>query len=299
MKEIFATIIQQFLKTKGTIITFSEFSTRYASSDIERLFDLYSVFDGFDNAQICENLAESIRQNLLVPYDAIAANLSFDKDTNSALYLLAKNNRKRYSINRKIGHFKAQSIINALLKAGILSLEKSKEQKPELLKGQKLKKHLKNYTIQDKLLFKDHFTRFFFRFLKPNEALIRAGEFDRVLELIFAEFEHYQSLCFELLSKELLQKKFELENVSSFWHRDIEVDLYYKDSDFCFIGEVKFKNRKICKNIFHLLQSKAKALDIKPDFYIIFSKSGFSNEFERKKERNLLLFDINDCKELI
>ena len=234
-----------------------------------------------------------------MPYDAIAANLSFDKDTNFALYLLAKNNRKRYSINRKIGHFKAQSIINSLLNAGILSLEKSKEQKPELLKGQKLKKHLKNYTIQDKLLFKDHFTRFFFRFLKPNEALIRAGEFDRVLKLIFAEFEHYQSLCFELLSKEFLQKKFELENVSSFWHMDIEVDLYYKDSDFCFIGEVKFKNRKICKNIFHLLQSKAKALDIKPDFYIIFSKSGFSNEFERKKERNLLLFDINDCKELI
>lgn len=87
--------------------------------------------------------------------------------------------------------------------------------------------------------------------------------------------------------------------MSSFWHRDIEVDLYYKDSEFCFMGEVKFKNRKICKNIFHLLQNKAKALDIKPDFYIIFSKSGFSNEFARKKERNLLLFDINDCKELI
>ena len=286
-------------KNKGKIITFSEFGASYVCDDIEQLFDLYSVFDGFKGFEPCADLAASIRQNLLLPYDEIAQNLSFDKDTNFALYLLAKNNRKRYSINRKIGHFKAQSIINSLLNAGILSLEKSKEQKPKLLKGQKLKKHLKNYTIQDKILFKDHFTRFFFRFLKPNEALIKAGEFDKVLELIFSEFEHYQSLCFELLSKEFLQKKFELESVSSFWHRDIEVDLYYKDNEFCLMGEVKFKNRKICKNIFHLLQNKAKALDIKPDFYIIFSKSGFSNEFARKKERNLLLFDINDCKELI
>ena len=236
---------------------------------------------------------------MLENYAQIKQKFDFDIETNFALLMLAKNNRKRYSINRKIGHFKAQSIVNFLLNLGILSLEKSHEQKPKLSKGQRLKKRLKNYAIQDKLLFKDHFTRFFFRFLKPNEALIERGEFDRVLELIFREFEHYQSLCFELLSKELLQKKFSLQNVSSYWQRDIELDLYYKDSELCLLGEVKFKNRKICKNIFNLLQSKAKALNIKPDFYIIFSKSGFSNEFERKKERNLLLFELGDCKELL
>lgn len=260
---------------------------------------MYAVFDGLNDVRFRDDLAQSIKQNLLIPYEMIARRFDFDKQTNFALFLLAKNSRKRYSINRKIGHFKAQNIINTLLNAGILSLEKSKEQKAPLIKGQKLKKHLKHYTIQDKILFKDNFTRFFFRFLKPNEALIKQGEFDRVLKLIFKEFEHYQSFCFELLSKEFLQKKFKLQNISSFWHRNIELDLYYKDKAFCFIGEVKFKNRKICKNIFKLLQNKAKYLDIKPDFYIIFSKSGFSNEFERKKERNLLLFDLNDCKELI
>ena len=237
--------------------------------------------------------------NLLENYDKIKADLEFDKDTNFALLMLAKNKLKRYSINRKLGHFKAQSIVNSLLNSGILSLEKSLETKPTLSKGQRLKKCLKNYTIQDKLVFKDNFTRFFFRFLKPNEDLIEAKEFDKLLELIFKDFEHYQSLCFELLSKELLQKKFSLKQVSSFWQRDIELDLYYKDEDLCLLGEVKFKNRKICKNIFNLLQGKARALNIKPDFYIIFSKSGFSNEFERKKERNLLLFELDDCKELL
>ncbi|TQR56908.1 hypothetical protein DMC01_08770 [Campylobacter troglodytis] len=280
-------------------MSFSEFSQRHSCKDLARLFDFYTVFEGFEEAEFCEDLSQSIRVNLLENYAKIKADLEFDKDTNFALLMLAKNKLKRYSINRKLGHFKAQSIVNSLLNSGILSLEKSLETKPTLSKGQRLKKCLKNYTIQDKLVFKDNFTRFFFRFLKPNEDLIKAKEFDRVLELIFKDFEHYQSLCFELLSKELLQKKFSLKQVSSFWQRDIELDLYYKDEDLCLLGEVKFKNRKICKNIFNLLQGKARALNIKPDFYIIFSKSGFSNEFERKKERNLLLFELDDCKELL
>lgn len=290
-----------FLKIlqKGRKITFSKFSAKHDWQDLERLFDYYSVFDGLGEVPFYDSLSEAIRRNLLENYAQIAENLDFDKDTNFALFILAKNNRKRYSINRKIGHFKAQSIINSLLNSGLLVLEKSKEPKIERHKGQKLKKSLKNYAVQDKVLFKDHFTRFFFRFLKPNEALIAAGEFDKVLELIFRDFEHYQSLCFELLSKEVLQKKFALENVSSYWHRDIELDLYYKDSEFCILGEVKFKNRKICKNIFNLLQSKAKALNIKPNYYIIFSKSGFSGEFERKREKNLLLFDLRECEKIL
>lgn len=287
------------IKQKGRKITFKEFTQKHECEDLQRLFDFYSVFDGFEKVRFYGTLSESIIENLLKNYTQIAKNLDFDKDTNLALFILAKNNRKRYSINRKIGHFKAQSIINTLLNSGLLVLEKSKEPKIDRLKGQKRAKALKHYVVQDKLLFKDHFTRFFFRFLKPNEALIELGEFDKLLELIFRDFEHYQSLCFELLSKEVLQKKFALKNVSSYWHRDIELDLYYKDSEFCILGEVKFKNRKICKNIFNLLQSKAKALNIKPDYYIIFSKSGFSGEFARRRVPNLLLFDLNDCKEFL
>ncbi|TQR33162.1 hypothetical protein DMB92_03310 [Campylobacter sp. MIT 99-7217] len=240
----------------------------------------------------------SIKELLLPSYEELNKGFDFDKDTSFALYLLAKNTRKRYSINRKISHFKANAIIKNLLQKGILSLEKSKEEKPLLLKNQKVKKDLRHYTIQDKLLFNTQFSRFFFRFLKPNENLIKNQCYDEVIELIKKDFDNYQSFCFEELCREFLEFKLDIKGVSSFWNKDIELDLYYEDVNLCFVGEVKL-NRKICKNVFNLLQNKAKSLFIKPDFYVIFSKFGFSQEILKNQERNLLLFDLEDFKELI
>ena len=278
-------------------MSFSQFAKKHKNLSLDELVSFYSVFDGLD-LSFEKDLMSSIKELLLLNYDELESAFKFDEKTSYALFLLAKNNRKRYSINRKISHFKASSIIKNLLEAGVLELEKSKEQKPVLLKNQKLKKNLRNYTIQDKVLFKNEFARFFFRFLKPNERLIRAGTFDEVLRFIELELEHYQSFCFEKLCREFLEKKFQITQVSSFWDKNLELDLYFKDENLCFVGEVKFKKRKICKNIYTLLQNKAKSLCIKPDFYVIFSKNGFSKEFQKSKEKDLLLFDLNDFMQI-
>lgn len=64
----------------------------------------------------------------------------------------------------KIQHFKALSTLKYLLRAGIIKLEHSKEAKRIKDKRQKLKKELRSYVIQDKIIFANHFTRFFFIF---------------------------------------------------------------------------------------------------------------------------------------
>ncbi|WP_243832620.1 DUF234 domain-containing protein [Campylobacter sp. US33a] len=262
--------------------------------------DLYSVFDGFSPLENTDdNIFTLIEREILNNYQEIQTWFKFDHKTNQALNLIAKNNRKRYSINKKINHFKANSIINELLLSQILYLEKSKEKKIIRNKRQKLKKHLRHYVIQDKLLFKNHFTRFFFYFLKPNEKLILNNDFQSILELIKKDFEHYQSFCFECLSKECLEKTFQITNVSSFWNKDIELDLFYQDEKRCIVGEVKFKNKKICKNILNLLKHKAESLQLKIDYYVIFSKNGFSRELLKNQEQNLLLFDLKDFKILL
>lgn len=60
-------------------------------------------------------------------------------------------------------------------------------------------------------MFKDNFTRFFFRFLKPFENLILEEKYDEVLNLIKQDFEHYQSFCFEQISKEIIEYKFNIK----------------------------------------------------------------------------------------
>ncbi len=266
---------------------------------LEELIDFYSVFEGSGIENFSLSLFENIEILLLKNYARFKENFKLDNLSSYALTLLAKNSRKRYSINRKIQHFKALEIIRTLLNLGLLKLEKSKENKPVKNKREKLKKELRDYVVQDKILFKDHFTRFFFYFLKPNEKLILEGNFKEVLNKIKENFEQYQSFCFEQLCREFLEKKFGILGVESYWDKNLELDLYYKDSKLCLLGEAKFKNKKVCKNVLNQLQNKAESLNLTPDFYILFSKNGFSKEVEKFYERNLLLFDLKDFEILL
>ncbi|EAI4197437.1 TPA: ATP-binding protein, partial [Campylobacter jejuni] len=45
--------------------------------------------------------------------------------------------------------------------------------------------------------------------------------------------------------------------------------------------------------------SKAKSLNLAPNYYIIISKNGFSKEIDKICEQNLLLLDLNDFKILL
>ncbi|WP_246023132.1 DUF234 domain-containing protein [Campylobacter estrildidarum] len=242
---------------------------------------------------------KNIENFLLKDYKRIYSDFDFDETISYALMLLAKNNRKRFSINKNIQHFRAYFTLRYLLKNNILKLEYSKEIKKPKNKRQKLKKELRSYVIQDKIIFQNHFTRFFFYFLKPNEKLILQEKYDDVLKIIKEKFEFYQSFCFEQLSRELIEKKFCIKGVQSFWNKNLELDLYYQDERLSLIGEVKFKNKKICKNILNILKFKAKSLNLIPNYYIIISRNGFSKEFSKISKQNLVLLDFNDFKILL
>ncbi|ECP7275355.1 DUF234 domain-containing protein [Campylobacter jejuni] len=283
-------------------IKFKNFVGLYKNLSLNKLFDFYSVFEGFKKLNILnfeDDVFTNIEQILLDDYLKIKSYFALDETSSYALTLLAKNNRKRFSINRKIQHFKALSTLKYLLETGIIKLEYSKETKKIKDKRQKIKKELRSYVVQDKIIFSNQFTRFFFYFLKPNEKLILQNRYKEVLECIKKKFELYQSFCFEQLSRELLEKKFNINGVQSYWDKNLELDLYYQDENLCFVGEVKFKNKKICKNILNLLKSKAKSLNLAPNYYIIISKNGFSKEFDKICEQNLLLLDLNDFKILL
>ncbi|ASQ30200.1 DUF234 domain protein [Campylobacter avium LMG 24591] len=263
------------------------------------MVDFYCVFDGCFIRASSSDLFESIKNDILPFYPLLSSKFKLDKQSAKALHILAKNSRKRYSINKQLGHFAASFTMNKLLERGFLQIEKSKEEKIKRKKGQKLKKALRKYTIQDKVLFRNNFLRFFAYFLQPNENLILNKAYDELLAKIKKEFKHYQSLCFEGLGRELLESKFKINSISSFWSNDVEIDLFYKDSKLTVLGEVKFKDKKICKNVFNSLQNKAKILNLKPDYFVIFSKSGFSSELIKNKEANLLLFDFDELKTLL
>lgn len=232
-------------------------------------------------------------------YEKILNDLNLDDFSLKALSILCKNDRKKYSINKSIPHFKALGLINKLIEKDILLLEKSQEKPLKKNKREKLKKELRRYNIQDKIVFKNQALRFFFYFIYPNKDLIHQKKYQDLLNLIALKLENYQSFCFEILAKEFLAKKIKVEKVFSFWNYYCEIDIYYNDNNYCVLGEVKFKERKICKNVLNDLKFKAKKLNLKPNLYVLFSKSGFSKELLLKREQNLLLYTLKDFDFLI
>ncbi|EAL2830571.1 DUF234 domain-containing protein [Campylobacter lari] len=280
------------------IIKFGDFSKRCETLELESIFDFYSIFDEFE-FDLKLSLYENILNVFILKAFDILASLNLDENALKALSVLSKNDRKRYSINKSIPHFQALGIINKLLEKNILILEKSQEKPIIKNKRQRVKKELRSYNIQDKVVFKNQGLRFFFYFIYPKLNLIAMKKYNELIELIQENLEKYQSFTFELLCKEFLAKKLKVDQVYSFWNYYHEIDLYYHENNFCVLGEVKFKERKICKNVLNILKSKAKQLQIQPNLYVLFSKSGFSKELILNKERNLLLYTLEDFQFLI
>jgi hypothetical protein len=55
----------------------------------------------------------------------------------------------------------------------------------------------------------------------------------------------------------------------------------------------------VCKNELNKLKQKAILSGIKVDRFVVFSKSGFSNELISSKPKDTLLFDLDEMKRLI
>lgn len=214
---------------------------------------------------------------------------------------LAINDRKKFNFSKIIPRKISNEIIYNLIKKDIIMIEKSREPKLQKFKYQKLKKELRHYQIQDKIHFKNNFTRFWFRFCEPNLELLKQNKFDLVLENIKNEFEMYCSLPFELISMELLSYHLNIDKsqIASYWDKDKEIDIFIDYDGFTIVGEVKYKDRKICKNILNLLKTKCDRLGISPNLIALFSKSGFSNELLKLKDDKILLFELEHFKELL
>ena len=242
------------------------------------------------------NIIERIDE--LKPYFIYDENVSFQNDLESILIRLAIGDRKSYTVYKKanISQVRGRAIYKALFEKKIIKKEKSREKPIREFKGQLIKKSLRKYEIQDKIHFNNNFTRFWFTFIAPH--LHEPLHVDKIMQ----DIEQYISLSFEELSNELIIHKYKKENVvnyGSYWDKSIEVDLLIEIKDGTIIvGESKWKNHKVCKNILKTLQKKCERVKLDASKFVLCSKSGFSKELKTKQSNDIMLFELKDFKEL-
>ena len=272
---------------------------------IAEVIKFHLVFDDFLLKGSYYDVFEAIRAEILDDYKNLMARFYFDEDSDEAIKMalikLARSDRKKFSVNKILPQNMTNRVYAKLFSKDFLVLEKSQEKPRVKNKRQILKKSERAYKIEDKIHFNSHFSRFWFRFIEPNLNLLKEGRSEEILELIRREFDEYASLGFELLSGELMAKKLGFNGIllSSFWSKNIELDMLFSINGKIIVGEAKYKERKICKNVLNLVLHKCERLGIKPDIIALFSKSGFSNELLGLKDERLRLYEIKDYEELL
>ena len=272
---------------------------------IAEVIKFHLVFDDFLLKGSYYDVFEAIRAEILDDYKNLMARFYFDEDSDEAIKMalikLARSDRKKFSVNKILPQSMTNMVYAKLFSKDFLVLEKSQEKPRVKNKRQILKKSERAYKIEDKIHFNSHFSRFWFRFIEPNLSLLKEGKSEEILELIRREFDEYASLGFELLSGELMAKKLGFNGIllSSFWSKNIELDMLFSINGKIIVGEAKYKERKICKNVLNLVLNKCERLGIKPDIIALFSKSGFSNELLGLKDERLRLYEIKDYEELL
>jgi hypothetical protein len=280
---------------------------------MEGLIEHFSLFGGvddgvelflFDTPQ--EVLTTQFVENFTHFKESITPSYIVESPYKEVLKLTARGDGRLYSILKKskFNESLGETIVQELVALGVLYVEHSRQAPLKVYKKQKIKKELRSFRIQPKLRFSSPFLRFWFAFVVPYEKELLQGESERFVENFLQHFERLYSLVYEQLCNaflvEYLESNHSIVSSGSYWDHHSEFDILLMTGEGkMIVGECKYKERKVCKNELSKLKSKVVQSGLHVDTYVLFSKSGFSNELLTQQEENVLLFELQDLKKLL
>lgn len=282
---------------------FKIFYKEHPSKNFEDLVEKFAIFGGvgwgdIDTSKPSYELIETL---ILKDYNYIRNDVS-DITGGAPLYhaLLSAiamgdgkthASYKRAKLEKEVG----DKAVTELVERGIIRIEKPKKEFTSWSDDEK---------IDNKLYFTTPFLRFWFAFVSPLFKGIRDGDYSEVKKRWQNREAEFTNLIFTQLSHELLKKVFEKEDpiveISSYWDREAEFDIFAKTkSGKIILGSTKYTNAKVKKSELTRLQELAKKANINADIFVIVSKKGFSSELKALKGKNLRLLTVKNFAKLV
>lgn len=151
----------------------------------------------------------------------------------------------------------------------------------------------------------DNFARFWFHYVYPYKSYLEIEQYSSVLKRFRETFPTlvaatYEQVCRDMMW-ELHNKLFPFERVGRWWDRDQEIDvvaLNTQTKEIVF-GEAKWSNTPVGIDVLHALKAKAHHVEwyrsgskARKEYYILFSKSGFTLELKHiAREQHVVLVE--------
>lgn len=268
---------------------------------METALNYFAIFGGLDiRIDTTKPLGSLIKRHILDNYydiqDEITKNIKMDNIGNKILTGIALGDRRVNS------SFKRADVD---FEEGVLVLEDlcEKEVVYEETSMDFLTNQFEENESADKLIFSTPFLRFWFAFVSPLYRGVKREEYDEVYERFENRKQEFVDFIFEQLSHEYIKfifKEDEIEEIGRYWDDKDELQLLAQTmSGRIIVGSCKYNNSKVKKNEINRLKELCERLEIVPDFVILFSKAGFTNEVKSLKNESLRLFSVKSLKALL
>ena len=156
----------------------------------------------------------------------------------------------------------------------------------------------------------DHFLRFWFRYVHPNQAGLDLGLADAILDQrIRPDLDHFAATAFEEAARTYVAKlaqngrlSFLPERIGGWWSRDAEIDVLAisQSEKVALVGECKWSINPLGTNVLEDLKHKAQALmeyddRIQSVQYALFARSGFTKELrEQATNEGIGLYTVEE-----
>jgi len=286
-------------KTPTLLEQFRSFCFQNNASDLEKAIEYFAVFGGMGwTVDVSKPLEELIEGKVLKNYSYIHGDLTkitrSDKTHHALLSALAVGDRREHSAFKRAGlsRKEGEESIDFLIEKGVLVNERSQEPPVD-----------EDEEVSDKALFAQPFMRFWFAAISPYYKGIKAGDYTEVKERWTHMRQEFSALVYEQLLLELVKKRLHgdpVENIGAYWDSDVTIDILTKTrSGKIVVGSGRYAKTKARKSELTKLKERCSKARLRPDIYVIFSKSGFSSELKKEKGERVMLLTLKDLKSLI
>ena len=151
----------------------------------------------------------------------------------------------------------------------------------------------------------DNMFRFWYRFVPQNISLIQSGAGEKVFKSIEQQIPAFMGEVFEEICKQYLWREnlalrmpFYFRDAGRWWGTDPirkceqEIDIIAFDNTRALFCECKWTGEPVGSSTLDNLIAKSRMFEHKEKYYILFSKSGYSDECKEKAANNIKLIEF-------
>ena len=278
---------------------FRSFCFQNECQNLKEAIEYFAVFGGMGwSVEMSKPLDELIEEKVLKNYRYIHGDITKITQSNkvyhSLLTSLATGDGREHSAFKKarVSRQEGEDAIDFLVDHDLLDRDAS-QAKPLDEKEE----------ISDRLLFTLPFMRFWFASVSPYYKGIKEGDYTEFKKAYDNREQGFSNFIYERLVMELVKQSFKddpIQKIGSYWDKTNEIDILAKTKSGKIIaGAWKFSRSKMKKSELSKLKEVCETVELKPDIYLLFSKSGFSNELKNEKGPELKLFAQKNLNGLI